>query len=373
MKAEDITRANTRKEMNNIAIKMGMGNPESFSTKSELAEEMVKYIDEHGIEDELEKKVESIKNLLKDVRETNLDLTEFKKGFKKMRTAKNEYNIPKAVELADYLIKQGESLLEAREIIDEIKGRLGDFPGGDVKSGYKEDLKKLINGFKEGEYSHRVVELKELYDDIEDHYELKKKLEDKFPSARQKLSELRKIDVDIGMLKKLVNAAVQARKRGAYQEGIDDIDEFLEQSEIVIEVSVKIEECKSYIRELKKLDLDIDHYIRIFQTAKQKADSGDYQYSLELLKDINDEMRQDIEKAKESLEKEELEEVEEAGIEEEPVETDEVEETVEAESEIEIEEHIYPEESLKEINRKLDDMENHLFEIKQLLEKLVEK
>jgi len=371
MKAEDITRENTRKEMNNIASKIGMGNPESFSTKSELADEMVKYIDEHGLEDELVKKVEDVKELLKDVRETSLNLDEFKKGFKKMRTAKNEYNLPKAIGLAEYLIEQGEHIIKAKGVIDEIKTRLSDFHEGEIKSAYKDDLKKLINGFKEGEYSHRVVELKELLEDIEEHYELKKKLEDKFPSARQKLSELRKIDIDIGSLKRLVNSAVQARKVGEYQKGIDDIEKFLERSELAIEISNQIEECKSSIRELKKLDLNIDHYIRVFQTAKQKADSGEYEYSLELLKDIEDEMDKDIEKAEESLESEKpIEEVEDTDVEE-TLDVDE--ETVEIETNIETEKAIYFEENIKQINRKLDDMENHLSDIKKLLEKLVEK
>ncbi|MFW6037961.1 MAG: hypothetical protein ACOC89_00280 [Candidatus Saliniplasma sp.] len=365
MKAEDITRENTRKEMNNIAAEMGIDDPKSFSTKSELADEMMDHIEEHGFEDELDDKVENVKNILRNARDTDLNLDEFKKGFKKMRTAKKEYNLPKAIEMADYLIEQGESIIESGEVIDEIKDRLGDFPEGEIKSGYKEDLNKLLDGFKNGEYNHRVIELRELLDDIQDHYELKQKLEDKFPSARKKLSELRGIDIDIGMLKRLVNGAVQARKEGSYQKGIDNIDEFLDQSEIVLDISDKIEDCKNNIRELKKLGLDIEHYIRVFQTAKQKADSGDYQYSLELLKDINDEMRQDIEKAEEEVDLEEIEEAEE----EEKFEEEEAdEEPLQSESKAEI----YPEESLKEINRKLDDMENHLFEIKQLLEKLVE-
>ncbi len=370
MKVEDITRENTRKEMNNIASKMGMERPGRYSTKKILAEEMLKFIEEQNFEDELANKSEEVKKLLKKVRETNLNLDEFKKGFKEMRAAKDGYNLPKAIELAENLIINGENLLDAKQVIDEIKVNLRKFPEGKIKLGYKEDLKEIVNGFKEGDYSQRVIELKELSDDIKNQYELKIKLEDKFPLARQKLSKLRKIDVDIGLLKKLVNRAVKARKRGAYQEGNEYIDKFLEQCEVVIEISKKIEDCKSNIRELKKLDLDIDHYIQVFQTAKQKADTGDFQYSLELMKDINDEMRQDIQNTRKSLDKKELEE--ETNVQEEPVVSLE-EETVGTESDTEIEKDVYSKEGLRQINRKLDDMENHLDEIKKLLEKLIEQ
>ncbi len=373
MKVEDITRENTRKEMNNIASKMGMERPGRYSTKKILAEEMLKFIEEQNFEDELANKSEEVKKLLKKVRETNLNLDEFKKGFKEMRAAKDGYNLPKAIELAENLIINGENLLDAKQVIDEIKVNLRKFPEGKIKLGYKEDLKEIVNGFKEGDYSQRVIELKELSDDIKNQYELKIKLEDKFPLARQKLSKLRKIDVDIGLLKKLVNRAVKARKRGAYQEGNEYIDKFLEQCEVVIEISKKIEDCKSNIRELKKLDLDIDHYIQVFQTAKQKADTGDFQYSLELMKDINDEMRQDIQNTRKSLDKKELEEeTEEINVQEEPVVSLE-EETVGTESDTEIEKDVYSKEGLRQINRKLDDMENHLDEIKKLLEKLIEQ
>ncbi len=371
MKAEDITRENTRKEMNNIALKIGIENPESFSTKSELADEMVKHIEVHGLDDELDSKVEEVKDLLKDVRETNLNLNEFKKGFKKMRTARNECNLPKALDLAEHLIEQGKELIEAKEVVDQIRDLLSDFNEGEVKTAYKEDLKKLLVSFEEGEYAHRIIELKELLDDIQDHYDLKNKLDNKFPSARQRLSHLRKIDLDIGSLKRLVNSAVQARKKGEFQKGIYHIEKFLEQSELLIEINSKIDECKSNIRQLKDLDLDIDHYIRVLQTAKQKADSGEYQYSLELLKDINDEMGHDIEKADEPLDEEELEEFEETDVEEEPVESADVEETLEPE--IDTKKEIYSEENLNQINQKLDDLEEHLLDIKELIEKLVEK
>jgi len=372
MNSEDITKANTRKEMNDIAKKLDIKNPKRFSNKSELAEEMIAQIKEQGIEKELDDKFKDIKDLLRKARETGLNFDEYKEGIKKFREAKKRFDYPEAVELSEFLIEQGENIIQSKKIIDDTKEEISKLPQGEIKKSYMEDIKKLINGFKEGEYGKSLVEVKELLDDVQKHNELKKELESQFPAARKKLSSLRKVDIDIEKHKMLLNDTVKALKSGRYKEGLEKIEEFLKRSETVLDISKKIEGCKENIRYLKKSGSDINHYLRVFKTAKKKADSGEYQYSLELLKELNEEMEQDIsevEEISEDIAEEELEETEpENKIEENIAEIGSQGKVNAGVNKTDI-----SDKNLENVNRRLDDLENHLIDIKELLRKIVEE
>ncbi|MFO7792935.1 MAG: hypothetical protein R6W73_08170 [Candidatus Saliniplasma sp.] len=345
MEAKDITSENTRKEMNSISVQLGIDEPKAFPNKNKLAEEMIEVIRKQGYEEELEEKTKRVKELLRKCRETKLDLSGFKNGFKEMRNAKGSYDIPKALDLADDLIEKGEILIEIKNLVDDVREKLNDIEQKEIKSRYRDRLKKLIEGLNEGEHRSTEEGLRNLLEEIEDEYRLKQKLEERFSVARKRLSKLRKIDADIEKLKMLVNGALRSRKRGEFRKGLEKMDEFLDQSEMMLIISDMIRRCNSNIRELKKNDLDVEQYIRELQTAKEKADSADYQYSIELLRYINTEMEDD------------LDEVPEAGI-----GSDSVSEPIS---------NNVSKQDLQELHDKLDEVEDALKEVRNILNKTI--
>lgn len=347
---EDIVRENTRKEMNSISVRLGIDNPGSFPNKTKLAEEMIKVIEEEGYQEKLEEKTQRVKDLLRKSRETRLNLSDFKETFKKMRDAKDKYDVPKALSIADELIEKGESILEIKDLIDRIRGRLKELGQEEIKSRYREEMKELIGSLEEGHYRSTEKKLRDLSEGIENTYNKKSKLEESFPKARKRLNKLRRVDLNIDNLKILVNAAVQARKKGEFQEGLEKIDEFLDRSELAFDISKKIERCKSNIRDLKDDDLEIDQYIQVLQNAKEKAESADYKYSLELLKGVNKEMEDDLEKSSEERPQENNRSV--------------------TDTKTNPDDNRLSEEDLLKIQNKLDEIEENLKEIKEVLSKV---
>jgi len=351
MKPEDITNNNTRKEMNSMAEDLGIENPSSYKNKKELAEAMVPLMDE-GLEEEAEEKMKEVKGLLKEVRKTSLKIDSYKEKFKELRSKKEEELYEESIDIAGELIEEGNKILESDEKVKDIRGLLKETPDGDVKEEFKRNLKSAIKDFDGGSYSPIYDELENLEQDIIEYIDKQDELEDKLTEAKKKLSDIRETKIEIDMLKELVHDAVTANKEKDFEKGLEHVEDFLDRSEMIMEVYEKIGEAKEKVQELKEEDLEFKSYVDILKSCKKKADDGDYKYSLQLLNDAITDMDKDLEK------REEIEE--------------ETEEEKSEEKEVTIDDKEIDKQELKNIHRKIEAIEKALKYIKRDLEKMMD-
>ncbi len=356
MKPEDITNNNTRKEMNSMAEEMGIEGPEGYKNKIELAEAMVPLMDD-DFEEEAEEKMKEVKDLLKKVRKTSLKIDSYKDKFKELRSKKEQELYEDSIDIADELIAEGNKIIDSNEKVKDIRELLKETPDGDVKNGFKDNLKSIIKGFDSGSYSSLLNELEDIEDNIVAYNDRQDELEDKLKEAKKKLSDIRETKIEIDMLKELVHDAVSANKEKDFEKGLGHVEDFLDKSERIMEVYEKIGEAKEKVQELKGEDLEFKPYLDILKNCKNKADDGDYKYSLQLLNDAITDMEKDLKEKEEGEGGEVKEETEEERSEENNVSIDEKE---------------IDKQELKNIHRKIEAIEKALKYIKRDLEKMMD-
>ncbi|MEF8835083.1 MAG: helix-hairpin-helix domain-containing protein [Candidatus Thermoplasmatota archaeon] len=267
--------------------------------------------------DELEENLEYIEKVtegyLKEIEET------FEKGEKKgfdLETVKNEFDVliekfETGKEEREEIIKQFEALKEEVENtfslksnISEIKDLLDEHQESLDMTEYEEEIDKIEDISKEGDFEKAIDLSKELKEDIETEIEkpeekedLESKADSKISEARKKLSELRETEFDLNNLKRLLKNSNESKESGDLEKSIALTEEFIDSANKMIELSNIIEKADKKIEELEEKDLvdkerinyEIDQYRGLIQIEKYGLAEKFLSETLEELKEALEE------------------------------------------------------------------------------------
>lgn len=355
MKPKDIKREHTRKEMNSLSEKLGIEDPTSYPNKTELAEKMIDSIESGESEENLSETISDIRSILKEARDTEVIITDFKNDIKEINEAKKEGELLKAAEMIDPVIEKGENILFLGERIKEMNELLDEMYEGEKKEELVDRVYELYDKCDEGKYKEALEESDGLLDEIKKEVDEEKDFEDKVKEsinkAKEKLSELRKTKIKIDHVKDEIRGAVQAYKEGDLEESLEKVERALEDSEIMLEIAEKLEEGRSRIEVFEEKGLEIESYVDKLKNGEKKVNNREYNHALELLDDVLDQMEGEMEDIKE--EEKEIEEIK-------------------GEEEKEIEDKDIPEKKVKDIHRKIEAIEKAIKFVKKDLEDLHE-
>ncbi|MFO7792572.1 MAG: hypothetical protein R6W73_06280 [Candidatus Saliniplasma sp.] len=314
------------KELKKIKEKADKGNytaaeemienlSEQIQTELEKTEEAPKKKEEDETEEEESKeefreKLSTLKKRVAKVRDTNVDVEPLKSLISDIKEIGVEGDFEKALNKVEDLDQMFEKVLEADEKIIALKDRIEELEeeGHDTKK-FEDELEKAIGLADKGDYESALEAFEGLSGDISDFIKEKEEteaelvamFEEKLPQTRAMLSDAREYSLDIDPLKNLMRKAVRAGNEGEYEVALEDIDEFYEIYEFLKNISKKLEEGKSLVRELRDNDIRYSRFVKDLKEAKRKSDEGDYEYSLSLLHEVIE----DMEEALEEIEQEE--------------------------------------------------------------------
>lgn len=128
-----------------------------------------------------------------------------------------------------------------------------------------------------------------------DQLDIQQRFEEKLMEAKVFLSEARYTNIDVDVIKELVKESVNLRKEGKYEEGIKKSEEAISISQEIIKIFDLLKEGKKKIKELKKNDIDFQHYLENLKEAKDKADEGEYKVSKDILSDSIEQIDEELE------------------------------------------------------------------------------
>ncbi len=312
MKASEITRNHTRAEMNELAKDLGIDNPTTYSNKKELAEAMIPLMEDASDELGIQEAIDDIRSSMEDLKSTELPIDSFIERFDEAVKKEKIGEFDEAIKLIDDLQKDRELIFEIREklqVIDELIEFLGSH---DIDEDGEERRDKIIEYIEHESYIHASEEAGEVLNWLEERKEdvrsMKETVDERLSQARKRLSELRDTTIKLDGVKELVKESAQAKKENKIDLALDKVDMALERSDKVEEIFDGLKEGKGLIRDIKKKGLIYKSYLDTLKTGKKKADEGDYKYSLQLLSDAINDMKQEIKEADEvKVEREEVE------------------------------------------------------------------
>ncbi len=312
MEASDITRNHTRAEMNELAKDIGIDNPTTYRNKKELAEAMIPLMEETSDEMGIQEAIEDIRSSMDDLKATELPIDSFIERFDEAVKKEKIGEFEEAIRLIDDLQNDRELIFEIKEkvqVIDELIEFLGSH---DIDEDGEERRDKIIEYIEHESYIHASEEAGEVLNWLEERKEdvrsMKETVDERLSQARKRLSELRDTPIKLDGVKELVKESAKAKKENKINLALEKVDMALERSDKVEEIFDGLKEGKELIRKIKKKGLIYKSYLDTLKTGKKKADEGDYKYSLQLLNDAIQDMKQEIEEADElKFEREEVE------------------------------------------------------------------
>ncbi|MFW6040361.1 MAG: double zinc ribbon domain-containing protein [Thermoplasmatota archaeon] len=256
---------------------------------------------EDRLEEEVRGGIDELERLFDEVKETRLDTTVFEKNMQTLSNMAKEERYEESVELIDKLLDTGEKILDTENILSGIDKRIDDFSDNIEVSSYKDELDKVINLSKEGDYSEAYSLSLEILNDLDKDskskfVELEKEAEKKLNQARKGLAKARETKLSIDFLKDMVREAVQARGSDDFQKSIRKSEKIVTLSEKITEVYGLILEGKKKLKELKDKGGDYKHYLKDLKEGKIKAEEGMVDEALDILKGSKDEITTVLEK-----------------------------------------------------------------------------
>ncbi|MFW6196278.1 MAG: helix-hairpin-helix domain-containing protein [Thermoplasmatota archaeon] len=283
-----------------------------FEEIEELTEEMENTIEETIAErkQELEYQIDELSQIIEDGKEKEVSMENIEKKLNRAEELKDEEGYYKGLKVLKGLVEKAEMkiqldpmLFSIDEIIEEIKEEV-------EVSDFEESKSKIKNKFEEANYEESLRMANDLYekvlerkDELERREELKEEYEEKSSLAKEKLSACRDTKISVDDIKKMINEAVEAKKKDHYEEALDKLSEAIETGDRVLRIFEMIKEGADKINKLKKYDLDYREYMEHLKDCKKMADIGIYDKAEMILEDALDDIDEElIELGEETLE-----------------------------------------------------------------------
>ncbi len=312
MKPADITSNHTRKEMNAIAEDIGIENPSSFKNKTELANTMVPLLEEKMGEENVPDGIKEVKSILKQIRGTKISMDNYKQKMKLLVEKEKSGDINKARELLAELLERGELLVDLNDRLNVLDETLETIEDEELIREVEDSIDSVVSKPEEDIDEEALREVEEAIEYIEGYKDRiaarREELEDKIVEAKNRLSELRETSLKINEVKKEFKEGLNAKKENQIELALEKIDEALNKSQLVMDIHERLKEGKELIKKLKKHDFAFHSYLDMLKTGKEKANEGEYKYSMQLLNDAINDMHQELEEfEKVELRREEVE------------------------------------------------------------------
>ncbi len=299
MEPKDIIKNNTRKEMNHMAETLGADNPEGYPNKAALAEELIQLLEDDETHNKISGYIKDIKSTLKNARNAEFDIKNFKENFKELMNTKKEGDIFKVLDMIEDVNKQGEDIIILDGLVKNTKERIKDINGEQTREEFNEKLKDILDACGQGQYAQSKADCERLREDIntfiEEQDDYEKKLLENLDIAKERLSILRDTKIEIDHVKKLIHNAVDAHKAGDLNRSFENIEEALKCSEYILAIYEKIKEGKKQIKKIQESGKKIDDYLEVLKKGKKKADEKEYKHAMQILDDALIEIERDQE------------------------------------------------------------------------------
>ncbi len=259
-------------------------------------------IEEKSIDVEvIEEKVSKVRQLLLQLDDGYIDTTGIEELLNMATRARNKDYREEALEYAEKVIDIGAKIEDALPTIEEIEQKIKDVAdsheGVDIHIERYNALKKRLGDWT---YLEHIENVESLLDDLAGTLNALGTWEvyrNKFDTAKKVLAETRETKINLDSVKSLVRYAVETGKEGKFNRGLEIVDEMMECLDKVNEIHMKIQDAKEDIVKLNELGVDVNQLIQDIKCAKEMADKGEYDESIDMLDTITVRLEDETERA----------------------------------------------------------------------------
>ncbi|MEF8873172.1 MAG: hypothetical protein V5A88_00710 [Candidatus Thermoplasmatota archaeon] len=287
------------------------GDEKSSEEKDDIYsdfEELDSILDEQMKEEErvrdFQERVESFEEKIESLEDFDITVDEIKSDLDGVRNAFEEDEEERGKTLLGKIEERIECAENIRQKIKRCRNYIKWISQKSDTSDLKGWVKDVLRGCEIGEYKVASKKACEVEEDIEEVAEdmgikkgdeLKKYIEEKENSVRNKLSKIDEVNLDIdteGMEEEL-EAASEERD---IIECFHHIMNAKRESKELYEISKKVEEAEDYIEKLKENDIEHEEYSDNLDHVKERAQKGDISGALEEGEKTVDELKKRLEK-----------------------------------------------------------------------------
>ncbi len=246
-----------------------------------LKEEKAKAADKKEKEEKLSDGIQEIRDMMKKLRATSLNIEKFKDSFSEIVKAKKEERYQEGLEKLDDLLETGSTIIETDKKINELKDKVKESEFKLEDFGFKEDIEKILDLARDGVYHEAYEEISDILRSFEERLnelEIQKELKDEFSKKveelKEKFSDLKDTSVDTNLIKSMISDAKELKSEEEYEEGINVLDDAIYNAEKLLEFSEDLEEAKSLLKKMNSLNIDFEPYKERLKETKNEAEEG---------------------------------------------------------------------------------------------------
>lgn len=283
------------------------------TVQQRLEDEKVRIEKEKERKEKIDENIQDIKKLVKELRKTSLDLDEFKNNLSEVIQARKEERYKEGLDKVSDILETGEVILETDKKIKDIKEKISESEFTLKEFGFKEEIQKILDLAKDGLYTEakeKSTSLLEKYDDrlveLEQEKDLKEKFSEKVSDLKEKFSELKNTSLNEEIIKSKMADAKELKSQEEYGDGINVLDEAIDDTNKLLDFSERLEEAKSVIKQANEQNIEIKDYKVRLKSLKNDAEDGSFENIFddieELIEDVEDTIEETITERKHNLE-----------------------------------------------------------------------
>lgn len=301
MKIEDITSNHTRKEMNEIAIGLGIDDPRTYSNKQDLAKVMLPLIEENNREKTIFEGLKKVNSLLKNIRNTKVPIHVFKEKVRLLTSEEEVTEIEGVEEQIQELLALGGIISEINDKLKELEIITDSFYNEEARKDVQENIEFILKKAEEGMYSEALEEVTLAVDNIGNQdveFKWEEELDIRFEEAKKTISDLRETGAPLDKLKRLFKEGLEYRKRGEREAALEKIKEILRLAEMNSGVYTRLKEGRDLLKVMKDNKLDFRSHLEILKACKELCEEGDHERAIKELDITIKNMKEQLEGTK---------------------------------------------------------------------------
>jgi len=270
-------------------------------------------------ETDLQERVHSLEEKIGRLRRSNIVLDEIKSDLNKVKNALEDEDEEKANGLVERAEDRVGFALDIRERVERCRNYIEWISQKSDTSNLEEWIEDILRGCEIGEYRVASKKADEVEQDIKEvaedmgmkkGKELKRYIEKKEKSVKEKLSEIDdlNVDVDTGDIEEYVDNSSIEMEVGDLIESFHSIMNANRTAETVHDISKKIVEAEDHIERLKEKEREYEEYSDDLEEAKERFKRGDISGGEDKVEGTIDDLKKKLGEKEEKVEKKKKEE-----------------------------------------------------------------
>ncbi|MBS3817134.1 MAG: hypothetical protein KGY76_06190 [Candidatus Thermoplasmatota archaeon] len=260
---------------------------------------------------ELQEDQERIRNVLRKVKDHEwIEIKEIKERFKRLLSHEKKGKYDEAMDLAIELLLDVKDLERLQQDLDEAEKMKKDLSEEESKKELSKKMERIKKKCGDGKYQDALEISNNLTDFTQEDQKkrMKRLFEKKLKKTQKNIKVARQTQLDLDVIKTKIRRSIESERSGNIKKGLDLLEETLNRLEDLFVFSLKLEEARGKLSEIREKGGETVDLSRRLKKLKDLADDGNFNEArngiTSLIRDIDE--RKGSERAAEE-EKEEIE------------------------------------------------------------------